>query len=352
MDYNKDYLNRIVTFFQQQYGEKMEVFTFTELKIFYEFCENNKADICLVDWEINVDEDKLNSQSELVYLVDTREVEAFKGRATIFKYQKAGQIYREIINLVSEKLSNVAFKKSGSNVKAIVFTSAKGGVGATTAALAFAFNKAKSGAKVFYLNLEMLGDTSYYFNGEGTMTFSDVLFHIKSRKSNILLKMEGAIRTDASLVDYFETSRNPNDRLEMTEADQKILIEGIVQIKDYDYLVIDTNMTFDGAFHEIIMNFAASIVLVSDGSINSNNKLSKLINIFKVWEQKEEQDILGKTYLLYNRYSSFDGKQLEGLPIKVIGGIPKFERATNKQIIEQISFMDTMRDMEFDGEWQ
>lgn len=352
LDYNEDYLGRVLTFFQQQYGDKIDLFTFTENSLFYEFLKNNKVDVCLVDSEIIIEESKIPDRCEIVYLVDTREIENYKGKQAVFKYQKAGQIYKEIVNIASEKVSNVTFKKNGTKAKTVVFTSAKGGVGVTTTALAFSFSKARMGKKVFYLNLETFGDTSLYLNGEGIMTFSDVLFNIKSRKSNILLKMEGAVKTDSSLVDYFETSRNPYDRLEMTEKDQEILIENIIQIKDYDYVVIDTNMILDTAFSQIIMNYATSIVLVSDGSINSNCKLSKLINIFKIWEQKKEQDILGKSYLLYNRYSSTYGKQLEGLPVKLLGGIQKFEKATDKKIIEEISFMEIIKDMEFGGEWQ
>ncbi|MBD5544090.1 MAG: AAA family ATPase [Lachnospiraceae bacterium] len=352
LDHNKDYLGRILTFFQQQYGDKLDLFSFSENSLFYEFFENNKVDVCLVDSEIIIDESKISSQCAIVYLVDTREIENYKGRPTIFKYQKASQIYKEIINIASDKISNVIFRKNDTKVEIVVFTSAKGGVGVTTTALAFSFSKARSGKKVFYLNLETLGDTSLYLNGEGNMTFSDVLFNIKSRKSNILLKMEGAVKTDSSLVDYFESSRNPYDRLEMTKKDQEILIENIIQMKDYDYIVIDTSLILDDAFSQIIMNYATSVVLVSDGTINSNCKLSKLINIFKIWEQKIEQDILGRAYLLYNRYSSTCGKQLEGLPIKLLGGIQKFEKATDKQIINEISFMEIIKDMEFGGEWQ
>lgn len=54
-------------------------------------------------------------------------------------------------------------------------------------------------------------------------------------------------------------------------------------------------------------------------------------------EQRDEVNILGKTNLLYNRYSSKGSTQLDKTPVAVMGGIHRFEGVAGRALAEQIA---------------
>ena len=85
---------------------------------------------------------------------------------------------------------------SGENDKSsvVIFTSPCGGVGTSTVAAACAIAHANMGKRVFYLNLEQCGTTDVFFQAEGNATMSDVIYSLKSRKANLLLKLESCIK--------------------------------------------------------------------------------------------------------------------------------------------------------------
>ena len=53
------------------------------------------------------------------------------------------------------------------------------------------------------------------------------------------MKIESAVQTDTSGVDFFHTSRNAYDLFELSDEDVKLLVEGISQIEKYKEIVID-----------------------------------------------------------------------------------------------------------------
>lgn len=335
------YLNRIMGVFLQKYADKIEICAFSEKEAFEAYIKVNICNIVLCDWRFFVEEEILPESATLVYLSETAEEDKYKEKRAIGKYQRVSLIYKTILNIASEKMSNVTFHDSNPNIKTIAFISAQGGTGSTTVASAFCMQKAGLGNPVFYLNLEKLGNAGLYLQGAGTtLSMSDVLFHIKSKNNNIIMKMESAVQRDASGVEFFAPYNNPNDALEMTADDQEMLVKSVANMKDYRYLVIDMDLSLDEKMKQICVDFANEIVLVGDGTKTGNDKTMKLVEILQIWEEKFHADILGKTSLIYNRFSSTKGIKLEGLPVRMLGGVPRYENADYKQIVNQIAGLE------------
>lgn len=343
LDKDTAYLNRFVGYFQEKYVDKVEVYAFTDDDSFLEFNEENVVNIILCDSKFETKYEPGSSRSAFIYFVDSDSMDSFNEQKAISKYQRMGLIYSELLGVASENVSNLVFRKSNTNVKAIAFTSPQGGGGASTVAAAFAMQKARMGFKVFYLSLEKLGNPEIFFDPENNATFSDVLFNIKSKKNNLIMKMESCIQHDASGVEFFRTCKNPFDMLEMSASEQEVLIKNIVNIKDYDYLVLDVDFSLDDGFKQIIMDFAELFVLVGDGSAVSNDKLVKSIEVFRIWEAKFNADIMGRVGLIYNRFSSSKGMQVEGLPIRTLGGTPRIESPAPRMIAQKISEMSVFQ---------
>lgn len=345
LDKDLEYLHRITVYFQQNYSEKVEVYAFSEEKSFEEFIKNNSCHVILCDTAFSIPKEDNLSDAVLVYFVDASTSDVYQEKKVIAKYQKVSQIYKELLNIAAENMNSVVFQNGGNATQMVVFTAPQGGSGASTIANAYALQKVKENKKVFYLNLEKISNTSLYFKGEGTLTLSDVLFDIKSKKNNVMIKMESAIRVDQSGVEFFKECKNPNDRLEVSMEDLEILLRNIYNIKEYDFIVVDIETTLDQEFQTVITKYANEIILISDGTEGSNQKLVKLTEILQVWEQQFNNDIIGRSKIIYNRFSSSNGMQIKGLPIETVGGVQKIEGADQKQISYRISEMEFLRGM-------
>ena len=165
----------------------------------------------LIDQEIKLDENKIPQGLTIGYLSRNSGTEEIDGVPSIGKYQKAEAIYKQMISLYAEKAGRISLKKNDIAAKVVLFTSAQGGSGVSAAAAAYALRSAEEKKKIFFLNLEKFGSSDLYFSGEGNLSFSDIIYSLKSKKSNLLLKLESTIQTDPSGVDFFKDCKNAYD---------------------------------------------------------------------------------------------------------------------------------------------
>ena len=89
----------------------------------------------------------------------------------------------------------------------IIFSSPSGGVGTSSMAAACAVHYAMQGKKVLYLNLEKFGSADVFFSGEGQFDMSDIIYTLKSKKTNLALKLESCVKQDISGVYFYSQSK-------------------------------------------------------------------------------------------------------------------------------------------------
>ena len=224
-----------------------------------------------------------------------------------------------------------------------LFTSVQGGCGTSAAAAAYALRMAKEGKKIFYLNLQKFGSSNLYFTGEGTMSFSDVIYALKSRKSNLLIKIESTLKTDPSGVDFFSDCRNAFDMIELKDDEIVSLIQAIGQVGEYEEIVVDLSGDLTERQLKLMQDYADSVIYICDGTMTGIRKFEKFCETIRVIEERKEVQIMNKIQLLYNRYSSKNSMQMEKLPVSLLGGIHRFENVSGRPLIDQIAKMDILR---------
>lgn len=342
LDEDKMYLNRITTVFMNKYMDKLEVYSFSNIEIALSSLEEKKIDILIANENFEIDFSKIPKRCGLVYFVENSSVEEIKGIKAICKFQKVELIYKQILGIfadISINMSGVKFGENSTNI--ITFCGASGGVGSSSIAASYARKMAKENKKVLFLELEQFGSSSYFFEGEGMLTFRDILYSIKSKKANLPLKLESAVKRDQSGVYFYESSDVAMDIAEMKVGDFKTLIQTLRTTAEYDLIVLDVDFSMSDLFIEIIRT-ASIIVLTGDGSEISNVKLMRIYETIKIIEQKNDIKILQKMKLIYNKFSNKTGNILEDIEISNIGGVPKFEHATTKQILMQLECRDKL----------
>lgn len=337
IDSDENYKNRLLSNFQIKYADKIELYAFSSIDQIESLNLAGKIDVVLLDGMLEIPNEEFLKSTVVVYFGETMDIDEKDGIPVICKFQKIETLYKQILSIYAETAGNINMKSKGTSANIVLFTSAQGGSGTSSAAAAYALYHALHNKNVFYLNLEQFGGADVFFTGNGGMSFSDVIYALKTKKSNLFMKLESAMKTDKSGVDFFDISKNAYDMIEFKDEEIGRLIQGITQIKDYDEIVVDFSGSFGSRMLMLMQEYATKIVCVSDGSLSGNQKFVRFCDALRVIEQKEEKKILNKMVLLYSRYSSKTSRQLSESAIQVIGGIHRYEGITGRELIEQIS---------------
>lgn len=335
------YLNRMVAAFNVKYADKLEMYSFTNLETAMVALEKSRIDVFLANETFEIVKKDIPDKCGFAYLVEAKDIESVRNEKVICKFQKADMIYKQIISIFAEISSDVIGinANDGESGKVIAFMSPAGGAGSSTAAAACAMNFASKGKKTFYLNLEHLGSADVFFKGEGQGNFGDIIYAIKSKKGNVLLKIEGTVKVDASGVNFFSTTPLALDIAELRVDEIKQLIKDIRVAGDYDYIILDLDFSMDKSAMEFL-KFCNAIVFVTDGSAIANTKMERMMDSLVIVEQQLDTKIVMKSGVLYNRFSSQTSSKIELEGVREIGGIKRYEGFGTSQILEQLSKLD------------
>jgi MinD-like ATPase involved in chromosome partitioning or flagellar assembly len=338
LDKDRNYLDRLSKTCNIKYSDKIEIHSFTDEVLALEMLKESGIDVLIASADIDIDVSLLPARCGFAYLVDSPNIESFKERKAIFKYQKIEQIYKNLIEIFSEKIpDSVGIRFDGeSGARFITFASASGGTGVSTVAAACAQYFAKNERRVLYLNLEQYSCTDAFFSGDGSATFNEIVFALKSKRSNLSLKLESSVRRDQSGVCFFAASETALDMREITDEDVKHLLDTLYMSGDYDLIVADVNFELTDRILDMIIKSAAT-VFVSDGSEIANIKLKQAIDALVILEKKMDTVLLGKCAIFYNKFSNKTGRMLTDTGLKVLGGAQRFEHASASSVAAQLA---------------
>lgn len=337
LDSDKNYLDRLSVVFTNKYPDKIEFHSFTDEQMAIDSLKIGKTDVFLANENFKIEMKDVPESCSFAYIAEENGVESIRDEAAIAKYQRADLFYKQILSLYAEKARNVTgYKMNGeTQTKILTFVSMEGGAGSSTVAAAFAEYAAERGKKVLYLNIEQLGRTEDFFVGEGQYDLSDVLFTLKSGKGSMALKLESTVRRDASGVCFYSSPKVAWDLMELGEKELQTLLEELCASGGYDYIVLDQDFIFGKKMFRVF-KMASQIVFVNDGSEISNAKFQRGYQALKIYEQNSNYAFLRKSYLFYNKFSNKTSKTLEIEDIRNLGGVPRFEHATTKQVMKQL----------------
>lgn len=339
LDKDISYLNRMVSAFGTKYADKLELYSFSDEKIAMESLEVNKIDLLLTSDLFDIDTTVLPRRCAFAYLVDSSDIETVKNQVAICKFQKADLIYKQILSLYSEKASNISgLKLNDTDSKIIIFSSPCGGTGTSTMAAACAKQLARGGKKVLYLDLQLYGSVDSFFEGEGQFDMSDIIYALKSKKANTSLKIESCLKRDSSGVYFFSQPKVVLDMLELDVEDIHRLISEIRISSGFEYIIVDKDFGISKSDFEIYSQ-ANHIVIVGDGSTISNTKVVNAYGAIKTLEQNIDVSFSNRINIIYNKFSNKTGQIIENIELPNSTGAPRFQHATEKDVVEQLATM-------------
>lgn len=339
LENDQSYLNRIVSAFNTKYADKFEIYSFTDPTIALGTLDSSRIDVFVASDSFDIDVSALPNRCGFAYFVNAVDVNAVNEQRAICKFQKADLIYKQILSIYSEKVGGVAGLRSEDDcAKIVAFSSPCGGVGTSSVAAAFAVRLAKQGKKALYLNIERYGSSDVFFSGEGQFDMSDIIFSLKSKKTNLAMKFESCVKQDHTGAYFYSQAKYALDMMELGKEEITRLISELRLTGAYDYIVVDMDFSLSKDTLDVFRTMS-NIVMVGDGSDISNMKIFRAYNALNALEQNKDNSLLNKLMLVYNKFSNKTGKAIEGIEINNIGGAPRYEHATTEQVITQLANM-------------
>ncbi len=344
LETDQSFTSRLVRYFATYYADKVETFSFTDAEEFQKSLQTAKVDVLLASPELFPEGMKLPKNMIMAYLSESSQVQSINNVRAICKYQKAEMIYREVLGLYAELDKMTVYRQAEGACPLFFFKGAAGGVGATTLAIACAMRFASYGKKVLYLNLEENGVVSPFLQGDGTNTLSDVLYALKSNRSNLVLKLERMVRKSEEGIYFFEPFAITLDAYEMETEDLEDIIRTVIGYDTYDAVILDGGFAGSDK-NDAIMKYASEIFLVSDGMEIPNLKLTKILQELSIKDDHAQGRVLARTQVLYNRFAGASRKADTEYQERVYGGVGIVKGAAPKQVaagISQSNFFDKL----------
>ena len=342
LDQDQNYLNRIVSAFSMKYADKFEIYSFTSCETAIAIIDKARIDVLVASDAFDLDLSLLPKRCGFAYFVNSPDVDTYKDQRAICKFQKADLIYKQILSIYSEKAGSISGLKLGDDsTKIVIFNSISGGTGASSMAAAYATCLATQGKKTLYLNLEKFGSSDLFFAGEGQFDMSDIIFALKSKKTNLSLKLESCVKQNPKGVYFYSQSKIALDMLELNCDEIIRLVSELKLTGSYDYIIFDSDFSMDKEWMRVYKQ-AHCIVWVGDGSEVSNSKVIRAYTALATAEKNADAPLTNRILLIYNKFSNKTGKGIGDVDLKAIGGAPRFEHATTGQVIEQLSKMDML----------
>lgn len=339
LEQDQGYLNRLASVFGTKYADKFELYSFSDPSVALATLEKARIDVLVAGDAFEIDLSLLPKRCGFAYFVDSADVDTIRNQRAICKFQKADLIYKQILSIYSENAGSLSGMKLGDDSsRLIAFASPGGGVGSSSMAAACALHFAAQGKKTLYLNLEKYGSSDVFFQAEGQFDMSDIIFALKSKKANLLLKLESCVKQDEGGVYFYSGSKIALDMLELEGEDVLRLISELKLSGSYENIILDCDFSLEKEMRNILHETDA-IVWVGDGSKVSNTKLVRAYQALATMEMNEDAPLTNRISLVYNKFSNKTGTTIEGIEIRNLGGAPRYEHAATEQVLRQLSAM-------------
>ena len=303
-DLDVDYILPLQYKFIEVFFDKIELEIITDYRYFeYLFETPQQAQILIVSEQLYRDS-LLRHNINHIFLMKENQYSSIETEndariVPIYKYSSVKEIFEAIIGR-----SNDEFKKEqelDKETSIIVVTSANGGAGKTTVAMGISINLAKNYKKVLFLDANWLQNFQIYLTNQASINDQDVYMQMAGNRDGIYEKIKHLIRNE--MFDYLPPFKAPLISLGISrDIVKKIALEAKRE-KEYDYIIIDTDSSFDEEKMELA-NIANKVIVVmnqDEASVMNTNlwvknidgaNTSKFIYICNKYDLREKNAIV------------------------------------------------------------
>lgn len=318
---DSDYLERLTRVMSEKYADLLEVTACSSESSLSQLLQRTNIDVALVDTEFAEVLEPTRVKMMILLWDGKEDVSHVDKRVRLAKkYQRISSITSSVLECYAALPSAAPVLESGAPTT--VVWSPAGGCGKTTAALAYAAQRAANGKKVVYLDLEPFSSVDVYFSGNGK-SISGVFEQLDANPELLLKSVQ--MQDSGSSIYFFNKPDNYDDMNELTAEDVLTLVRACA--RSCDEVVVDYSSACDTRL-QVLFDVANAVLLVVDGSRTCQKKWEQFCTQHSVFAS-----ICEKATLVKNRGAG----KMENYGIKVVVDLPGVQSADPTVVYKTLS---------------
>lgn len=230
--------------FVEDFFEKVDLEIVTDNEYFETlFSTPQRADILIVSEELYSQAMQRHNISHIFVMNEQYEEEqtADLNVNHIFKYTSIKEIFNEITGKSADVLK---IEKNGKQeTQVVLFYSASGGTGKTTAAMGVSASLTKNYKRVLYINAARLQVFQHMLENHSAITAADVYAKLVATNENIYSDIKHVIRKE--LFSYLPPFKAALMSLGLSYSVYEKIIISAKKSGDYDFIIVDADVSFD-----------------------------------------------------------------------------------------------------------
>ena len=266
-DTDVNYIIPLQLKFVEDFFEKVDIEIITEKSYFDTlFSTPQRADILIVSEDLYSQAMQRHNISHIFVMNEQYEEEqtADLNVNHIFKYTSIKEIFNEITGKSADVLN---LQKDGKHeTQVILFYSACGGTGKTTAAMGVSASLTKNYKRVLYINASRLQVFQHMLENHSAITAADVYAKLSSANETIYSEIKHVIRKE--LFSYLPPFKAALMSLGLTYSVYEKIIASAKKSGEYDFIVVDADITFDED-KAALLDMADKVVVITKQSMVS-----------------------------------------------------------------------------------
>lgn len=230
---------------------------------------------------------------KIILLSDGEVFEEYSDYESIYKYQSADRILKEILCYYAEYARPVVTmhaSKKEFEVHGIYSPVGRCGKSALTEALAEKFGKKK---RTLLLDLQSFSAISEQFEGDELWDLADLIYFLRQGKNTFLYKL-GSIVQSREMFDYILPMKAPADLKSVTLAEWTELLEKLATDSSYDVVVIDFGNDVCGLF-----GLLSQCTMVYTPMLLDAESKRKIENFRKILIDENFEDVIKRIQKIY-----------------------------------------------------
>lgn len=275
-DEEMEYVIRLFQRFVQDFGDAVSVELISDPDYFEKlFSTPQKVDILIASSELRTISIEKHSIASIFWLTEERtaELPGARKEEILYKYDGIPTQMAQIIGRNRQMLQDSKVSLKGSAPQMVVFSSASGGVGKTTAALGIGAALTKFYKRVLYIQASPLQYFPLHFQNRTEIQAVDIYGRLFSSGGKAFEILRSSIRRE--IIDYLP----PFDKALFSRGLSFPIYERIaqqaVQSGQYDFVLVDAQCSFGEDLLQLF-DKADKVVLVTDQSESSVDALGRM----------------------------------------------------------------------------
>lgn len=246
-DTDKQYAVKLMEAFCEKKNFGFQVHAFTEVEELLRFTSQTQIEILLVNGRIMSEKISRLNIGKILLLSDGEVYEEFSDYESIYKYQSAEHMMKEILCCYAEYAVPAAGMYQGKKefeVHGVYSPLGRCGKSALAESLAAKFGKSK---RTLLLDFQSFSAQKEQLGNEQLWDLADIIYFLRQGKKTFLYKLNSIVRSE-KMFDFILPMKMPEDLRGVTLAEWTELLEKLASDSDYRVVVIDFGQEVCGLF--------------------------------------------------------------------------------------------------------